>query len=138
MREGGTIEMNAVLVQDVMRTDFTTVPEWMSLDRVGEMFRTSPWVCFPVLDREGRMNGIISLNDIRTIVLDEELARRVLVGDIMTRDVITVFPQDTLTRAMEQFGRRNIDHMPVVNRKDPRRVVGMIRRQEVIRRGNGE
>ena len=70
------MEMSAVTVQDVMRTDFTTVPESMSLDRVGEMFRTDPWVYFPVLDREGRMNGIISLNDVRTIVLDEELARR--------------------------------------------------------------
>ncbi len=131
--ECGTVEMNAVTVKDVMRTDFATVPDTMSLDRVGEMFRTSPWVSFPVLDREGGMNGIISLEDIRTIVLDEELARRVVVGDIMTRDVITVFPQDTLTRAMEQFGRKKIDHMPVVNREDSRRVEGMITRQAVLR-----
>jgi CIC family chloride channel protein len=128
--------MNAVTVQDVTRTDFTTVPEAMSIDRAGEMFRTSLWVCFPVVDCEGRMNGIISLDDIRMIVLDDELARRVVVGDIMTRDVITVFSQDTLARTMEQFGRENIDHMPVVNRKDPRRVEGMIKRQDVLRSYN--
>ena len=126
--------MNAVTVQDVMRTGFTTVPDAMSLDRVGQIFRTSPWVSFPVLDRERRMNGVISPDYIRMIVLDEELARRVVIGDIMSRDVVAVFPPDTLTRAMARFGRKGIDHMPVVDRKDLRRVVGMIKRQDVIRR----
>ena len=82
------------------------------------------------------MNGIISLNDIRTIILEEELARLVVVGELMTREVITVFPDDTLNRAMEQFGLKDIEQMPVVMRKDPRKVVGMIKRQDVIRAYN--
>jgi len=128
--------MNAVSVRDVMREDFTTVPATLQLEALGEMFRTSAWVYFPVLNRDGRMSGIISLNDIRTIILEEELARLVVVGELMTREVITVFPDDTLNRAMEQFGLKDIEQMPVVTRKDPRKVVGMIKRQDVIRAYN--
>ena len=54
----------------------------------------------------------------------------------MTREVITVYPDDTLNRAMEQFGLKDIEQMPVVTRKDPRRVIGMIKRQDVIRAYN--
>lgn len=128
--------MNAVSVRDVMREDFTTVPATLQLQALGDMFRTSAWVYFPVLNRDGRMSGIISLNDIRTIILEEELARLVVVGELMTREVITVFPDDTLNRAMEQFGLKDIEQMPVVTRKDPRKVVGMIKRQDVIRAYN--
>ena len=128
--------MNAVSVRDVMRKDFTTVPATLHLEALGQMFRTSAWVYFPVLNRDGRMSGIISLNDIRTIILEEELARLVVVGELMTREVITVFPDDTLNRAMELFGLKDIEQMPVVTRKDPRKVVGMIKRQDVIRAYN--
>jgi CIC family chloride channel protein len=128
--------LNALSVRDVMRDDFTSVPEFTSLQELGARFRTSPWIYFPVLDNEGRMSGIVSLNDIRTVILEEELASLVVVVDIMTREVITVFPDDTLNRAMEQFGLKDIEQMPVVSRKDPRRVVGMIKRQDVIRAYN--
>jgi predicted transcriptional regulator len=37
---------------------------------------------------------------------------------------------------MEQFGLKDIEQMPVVTRRDPRKVVGMIKRQDVIRAYN--
>ncbi|RMF86708.1 MAG: chloride channel protein [Nitrospirae bacterium] len=128
--------MNALTVESVMHTDFTWVPESLDLHSLAEKFRTSPWIYFPVLDAEGRMVGIISLNDIRTVLLEEELANLVVVADLMTREVITVYPDDTLNRAMEQFGLKDIEQMPVVSREDPRRVVGMLKRQDVIRAYN--
>ncbi len=128
--------MNALTVDDVMHDDFTWVPESMDLHSLAQRFATSPWIYFPVLDENERMVGIISLNDIRTVLMEDELARLVVVADLMTRDVITVFPDDTLNRAMEQFGRKDIEQMPVVSRKDPRRVYGMLKRQDVIRAYN--
>lgn len=128
--------MNALTVDRVMHDDFTWVPESLDLHSLAQRFATSPWIYFPVLDRSERMVGIISLNDIRTVLVEEELARLVVVADLMTREVITVHPDDTLNRAMEQFGRKDIEQMPVVSRKDPRRVLGMLKRQDVIRAYN--
>ena len=84
------------------------------------------------------MSATISPGEIRRVFVDQALARRVVVADLMDREMITVFPHDTLTRAMEQFGRKNIDQMPVVKREDPRRVVGVIERPDVIRRYHHE
>lgn len=128
--------MNALTVVHVMHDDFTWVPESLDLHSLAQRFATSPWIYFPVLDGGERMVGIISLNDIRTVLTEEELARLVVVADLMTREVITVHPDDTLNRAMEQFGRKDIEQMPVVSRKDPRRVLGMLKRQDVIRAYN--
>lgn len=128
--------MNALTVDDVMHDDFTWVPESLDLHSLAQRFAVSPWIYFPVLDENERMVGIISLNDIRTVLIEEELARLVVVADLMTREVITVHPDDTLNRAMEQFGRKDIEQMPVVSRKDQRRVFGMLKRQDVIRAYN--
>jgi len=128
--------MNALAVDGVMHDDFTWVPESLDLHSLAQRFATSPWIYFPVLDRAERMVGIISLNDVRTVLMEEELARLVVVADLMTREVISVHRDDTLNRAMEQFGRKDIEQMPVVSRKDTRRVLGMLKRQDVIRAYN--
>lgn len=114
------MEMNAVTVEDVLRTEFTTVPERCpSTD--GGRWSISSWICFPGRDWKGRMNGIISLNDIPMVALDELLVRRGVVADIMTREMITVFPHGTLIDPSDgAIGRKAIKQMPVVNRKNPR------------------
>jgi len=128
--------MNALTVAEVMHKDFASVPASLDLHSLAQRFATSPWIYFPVLDHGERMVGIISLNDIRTVLVEEELAHLVVVADMMTREVITVFPDDTLNRAMEEFGRKDIEQMPVVARQDPGRVLGMLKRQDVIRAYN--
>jgi len=128
--------MNALTVAEVMHKDFASVPASLDLHSLAQRFATSLWIYFPVLDHGERMVGIISLNDIRTVLVEEELAHLVVVADMMTREVITVFPDDTLNRAMEEFGRKDIEQMPVVARQDPGRVLGMLKRQDVIRAYN--
>jgi CIC family chloride channel protein len=54
----------------------------------------------------------------------------------MTRSVITVFPDHTLQEALWRMGPRDLSRLPVVSREDPRRLVGILRRNDIVRAYN--
>jgi magnesium transporter len=58
-------------VADVMVTDLVTVPEEMDQEEVGRIFAQHDLVAVPVLDGEGRMKGIVTIDDIVDVVEEE-------------------------------------------------------------------
>ena len=71
-----------------------------------------------------KMVGIISERDYaRKVILQGKASKSTQVSDIMTRDVLTIHPDQTVEEAMEIMSRRHIRHLPVVEDK---RVIGVI------------
>jgi magnesium transporter len=58
-------------VRDVMKTDVITVPEEMDQETVGRVFAEHDLVALPVLDSNGRMKGIVTVDDIVDVVQEE-------------------------------------------------------------------
>jgi magnesium transporter len=58
-------------VRDVMRTDVLSVPEDRDQEEVGRLFALHDLVAIPVLDAEGRMKGIVTVDDIVDVVHEE-------------------------------------------------------------------
>lgn len=92
--------------------------------------------------REGEIiRGIISekdiLNKIQTMMEDgsmslEKALKRAdfLVGDVMTRDVVTVAPADRIDIVVNLMLKRNINRIPVVVEG---KIVGIVARGDIIR-----
>jgi CIC family chloride channel protein len=92
-----------------------------------------------VVNTEGLLTGIFSLNDLRRIVKEEESLHLLIVAeDIAVKDVITTHPDENLNEVMNKFGRLNIEEIPVLEREDSRKVVGMVKRKDVIDAYNRE
>ena len=71
-----------------------------------------------------KMVGIISERDYaRKVILQGKASKSTKVSDIMTRDVLTIHPDQTVEEAMEIMSRKHIRHLPVV---DEKRVIGVI------------
>jgi magnesium transporter len=60
-----------VRVRDVMRADTVTVQEEMDQEAVGRVFRETGYLALPVIDAEGRLKGIVTLDDIVDVVEEE-------------------------------------------------------------------
>jgi magnesium transporter len=58
-------------VHEVMRTDLVTVPEHMDQEAVSRLFSESDLIALPVVDEEGRMKGIVTVDDIVDVVQEE-------------------------------------------------------------------
>jgi magnesium transporter len=58
-------------VRDVMRTEFVTVTEQQDQESVSRLFAQHDLVAIPVVDAEGRMKGIVTVDDIVDVVQEE-------------------------------------------------------------------
>ncbi len=112
---------------------FAVIPEDMSFSQFCRFFSATDQHYFPVVDREGKLSGIFSINDVRHCLFDDKhLGNLVLMRDVARKDVITTTPSENINSLLQKFTVRNIDMIPVVADDDPRNFLGMISRREVI------
>lgn len=58
-------------VRDVMRTDLVTLQENVDQETVSQVFAESDLVAIPVVDAEGHMKGIVTVDDVVDVVREE-------------------------------------------------------------------
>ncbi len=77
-----------------------------------------------------KLTGILSERDYaRKIVLKGKASRETMVKEIMTGNVITVSPDDTIEKCMELMSANHFRHLPVT---DSDKVAGMISIGDVV------
>ncbi|MCU1282418.1 MAG: magnesium transporter [bacterium] len=59
------------LVRDVMKTDLVTVLDTDDQEVVSRVFADHDFVALPVIDKEGRMKGVVTIDDIVDVVQEE-------------------------------------------------------------------
>jgi CIC family chloride channel protein len=130
-----SLALSNVTVRSAMRAGFEGVPASATAPDLHTLISASSSSAFVVVDENDEMIGILSLQDLR--VLDaktaEALGALTIAADLCERKVVTVFADESLASAltkMDQFGYRQL---PVVERDAPRRVIGMLERQHVLK-----
>lgn len=112
--------------------EVTTVLEGMPLDQLIQVVTRSPETYFPVVDQTGRMTGILSINDIRSVMFEESLHRLVVAKDMATSEVVRAYWDDSLQEVLDKMVLLNVDELPVVHEGAPDKIVSMISKREVI------
>ncbi len=71
-----------------------------------------------------RLVGVMSERDYaRKVILEGKASKETRVGDIMTRNVYTIHPEQTVEEAMDTMVNKHIRHLPVVENDQ---VIGVI------------
>lgn len=115
-------------LKDIMTTNVIKLTKSDNLLLVNDLFRKHNIHHLPVVDEAGVVVGIVSKSDFYKLQdtfsffnqeaaarLNVALFRSLLVGEVMTRQVATLEPDDTVLMAVGYF-RENLFHaIPIVN-----------------------
>lgn len=126
--------MESVLVGEVMLHETITLPINFPAAGLADRVIQTGRHGFAVLDEGGNLFGIVSVEDYRRALAGGfGPLERLTVGDIATRDLITVFPDETAATALRRMAPRDLSRLPVVARENPRRLLGVVRRSDIVR-----
>lgn len=124
--EGGQLNyaignfLSDTLVRDVMSHDLTRIGESSSIEDAAQLMITEKITHIPVVTSADKLKGIVTAWDIsKAVALNYNKLE-----EIMTRDVITAWPDDSIETSAQKMRKYNISSLPVVD--DTGRVIGII------------
>ncbi len=129
--------MQGVFVNEAMTpaADLDVVSVDMSLEELAREFDRTHHHGFPVLHEEGYLYGVVTHRDLEEAMRRGDISN-LTVRDIATASPVTVYPDEPLWVALKRLGIRDVGRLPVVHRHDPRRLLGMVHRRDVVRAYN--
>jgi len=130
--------LSSIRVNDVMKKEFTTIHEDMDIHSLLENVVDGESFYFPVVDNDDLLTGIVSFQDIRSVLFEEDLKGLVRVKYLLSRNVIVLKENDNLNTAIERFAVKDIGELPVVDIFNERKIVGMLKRGDVMSAYNRE
>src|SRR5581483_6586838 len=83
-----------------------------------------------VLDEDEELCGVISMSDVTKIERSERA--HVRVAAVYTREVQSVFPDQTIHEVVERMRERHLANFPVVSRREERKLLGMITKSDIV------
>jgi CIC family chloride channel protein len=85
-----------------------------------------------IVGQEGDLKGVIALMDLRPYLKDQGKWPGLSAADVATPDPVAVMPSETLLDALNKFAYRNAAQLPVVDDPHERKLIGVIRRSDVL------
>lgn len=102
----------------LIETDFKAIGIEESLGDMVRKVSESTRNLFPVIDRDGKFQGIISLDDIRHIMFNQDLYNAVFVYNIMKEAPDVVYSDERMDDVMKKFEKTGAWNLPVVDKEN--------------------
>lgn len=120
-------------VAEVMDTHPLTVTETLPLRMVAAIMEQFHTHGVAVVTPQGELCGIITIGDLERVTASSSAELRQPVGQFCTREPVVAYPDETMQTALQRMGARALGRLPVVERANPRRMVGWLHRADFIR-----
>ena len=125
----------AKTVRDAMTADPRTTSPTASLADAAQIMKTEDVGSVPVVD-DGRLVGMLTDRDIALRAVAEGVdAQAINVGDVASRDPVTVAPEQDLDEALRLMAGHQVRRLPVV---EDGRLVGILAQADVALEAKGK
>jgi len=127
--------LETITAGEVMQPPPHAFSEHDSLEHAAELLAAGRHHGLPVLDERGALAGVLTLQDLTKAQGEhaDEQPGAMRVGDVCSRRLITVFPDESMGVALRRMGAQDIGRLPVVSRADPAHMLGWLRRSDLLR-----
>lgn len=136
-REYSIDPLEILFVREVMRTNIAALPPSLPLKELVQSMRSDhrrSQRLFPVVDREGRLAGVVTRSDLRKFLQAHPGEEEVhALGDIVRPNPASAFPDEPLRAVVNRMAATGITRLLVVAREDPRKLVGIISLNDLLK-----
>jgi CBS domain-containing protein len=119
-----------IRVGDIMSAPPVTVGEDTGIVEASRIMVEKGIGSLIVVDSEGRLAGIVTERDLLYALARDLACRGGKVSDVMTRNVVTVRPEDSVSTAIDKMREANVRHLPVVDAEG--RPVGVLSMRDIL------
>ncbi|MEE8510097.1 MAG: chloride channel protein [candidate division NC10 bacterium] len=126
--------MASIPVREALTDRFLWLAEEVTVEGFLQRSAEEQHEWFPVLNQSGELTGVVTAQDVQKALDNGDLQAKV--GELATKDLITVTPDNSLHDVLVRFHVRDLGHLPVVDPDNPKKLVGIISRSHVIRAYN--
>ena len=115
---------------DLVECDFVPVRYDATLGDLVDVISTSRRNLFPVLDGEGRFQGIVTLDDVRSIMFDRSRYDSVKVFSLMKSSPSFVYMDEKMDSVMNKFESTQAWNLPVLD--DENKYLGFVSKSKIF------
>jgi CIC family chloride channel protein len=127
--------MKQIKVGEIMAEGVVTVGPQEAVRAVADRMASDPRLvrhrALPIVTQEGQLAGIVTQGDILR-GLEENPAGDLPVIEVGSRSLIVAYPDESAFDALTKMLMNNVGRLPVVDRKNPEKMVGYINRTAVM------
>jgi CIC family chloride channel protein len=128
---GQSSPLREVTVEEAMTPDFPTVLQTMPVSELVTKLQRTGHHGFPVVDEDGDFVGVVTLTDVEAAMSKENFSD-LIVDDIASKSVVIAYPDEHIHDVFVKLGTREVGRVPVVKRSNPKRLLGVLQRHDVL------
>lgn len=106
--------LSTMKVSRAIENDFQSVAPDQTLGGLVDIVSKSKRNIFPVVGKEGKLEGIILLDNIRDVMFRQELYEKVTCDELMRQPVAIVHPDEQMYDVMKKFDETGAWNLPVI------------------------
>ncbi|MEM2110087.1 MAG: chloride channel protein [Candidatus Odinarchaeota archaeon] len=116
-------------VRKIMSASFTRIQGNLTIRGFEELIRDSEEMFFPVVDDNDDLIGVIDKR--AGLSVPEELKSNIKIAEICSRKFTTITPDENAKEALHKLIISNIDILPVVDPKYPKKILGTVTHKDI-------
>ncbi|KXX68591.1 chloride channel protein [Flammeovirga sp. SJP92] len=117
-------------INKLIETNFVTVQVRGYLSDLVKAISVSQRSVFPVVDKEGKLRGIITLDQVREIMFDQEQQETVKIANVMMQPPSIVYYGERMQSVMQKFEKEDAWNLPVIDQD--KKYVGMVSKSRIF------
>jgi CBS domain-containing protein len=120
-------------IRDAMTADPTTIEPTTSATEAARIMKSQDVGSLPIVEND-RLVGVVTDRDLAIRLLAEGKSGDTAVGEIASKDVVTVDPQQTLEEATRLMAEHQLRRLPVC--EEDGKLVGILAQADVAQSGH--
>ena len=117
-------------MDNVLETDLTTLYPEMTLGELCKIISESRRNIFPVISHDGRLLGILLLDEVRNIMFQPRLYNRFTVGQLMTSPLAVLNENMPMEKVMQVFEDTGAWNLPVIDQE--KHYIGFVSKSKIF------